>query len=144
MKSAPAIAFDYRPSRWLAAAIVLIVLLALLALAFSGIDLWVKLGLACTACIYAAYALLRFLSVPLRRIAWHAAGHWRIVDARGAEYVVELRHAAVRGDWIVLIFRRTDGERVPLVLAPDNCDTDIRRRLRVRLRRAQEDAHAQA
>ena len=144
MKSAPAIAFDYRPSRWLAIAIVLVALLALIALALSGIDLWMKLVIGCVACIYAGYALWRFLYAPARRVAWHAAGHWRVADIDGDEHVAELQHAVVRGDWIVLTLRHSNGERVPLVLAPDNCDVDIRRRLRVRLARARDDAQTSA
>jgi len=49
----------------------------------------------------------------------------------------------VRANWITLNLRRTDGARVTLVLAPDNSDADVRRRLRVRLARgAAEDASA--
>ena len=144
MKSAPAIAFEYRPSHWLAATIVLIALLALGALALSGVDFWMKLALAGAACIYAGYTLRHFLRVPARRVAWHAAGHWRVANVGGAEHVAELQHAVVRGDWIVLSLRRSDGVRVSLVLTPDNCDADIRRRLRVRLARARDDAQASA
>ena len=46
MKSAPAIAFDYVPSRWLAAAIVAVALLALVAVAFTGVAAWARLALA--------------------------------------------------------------------------------------------------
>jgi hypothetical protein len=76
----------------------------------------------------------------VRRAAWHPAGHWRIVDADGREHVAELQRATVRGEWIVLTLRRSDGKRVPLLLAPDVCDADTRRRLRVRLARGEESA----
>lgn len=116
MKSAPAVAFDYRPSRLLVAAIVLLALLALVALMLSGINLWVKLALAGVACLYVGYALQRFLRAPAQRVAWHAAGHWRVQSVDGEEHVAELQHELVRGDWIVLTLRKnSDGVRVPLV-----------------------------
>ena len=135
MKSATAIAFEYRPSRWLAAAIVLIALLALIALALSGINPWMKLALAGAACLYAGYALWRFLRASARRVAWHEAGHWRVQSANGEEHVAELRHAVVVGPLIVLNLR-IGAATISLPLLPDNCVADLRRRLRVRLARA--------
>lgn len=136
MKSAPAIAFDYQPSRWLAASILMVAVLALIALAASGIPPWAAFMLAGVTCAYAALTLRRMLRSPTRRVAWHQAGHWRLADNDGVEHMAELQHAVVRGGWIVLTLRTADGARLPLVLAPDNCDADVRRRLRVRLARA--------
>jgi toxin CptA len=144
MKSAPAIAFDYRPSRWLVLAVGAVALLALAAVALSGLDLWMKLVLGVVAGVYSIHAVWRFLRAPARHVGWHEAGHWRISDAHDVEHVAELQHAVVRGGWIVLSLRRSDGERVRLVLAPDNCDADIRRRLRVRLARVRDDAQVDA
>jgi toxin CptA len=138
MKSAPAIAFDYVPSRWLAAAIAVMALLALFAVAFAGVGTWLKLALCCAVVAYAAHALWRHLGASTRRAAWHEAGHWRIALASGEERVAELRHAVVRGGWLVLTLRAGNGERVALILGPDNSDVDVRRRLRVRLARARD------
>ena len=138
MKSAPAIAFDYVPSRWLATAIVVVALLALVAVAFAGLAIWIKLTLGCAVVGYAAYSLRRHLLTSTRRVAWHEAGHWRMALADGEERVAELRHAVVRGGWLVLTLRAGNGERVALILGPDNSDADLRRRLRVRLARGQD------
>jgi toxin CptA len=138
MKSAPAIAFDYVPSRWLAAAIVAVALLALAAVAFAGVAPWLKLALACAVLGYCAYSLRRHLHASMRRVAWQEAGHWRILSADGKERVAELRHAVVRGGWLVLTLRTSDGQRVALILGPDNSDADVRRSLRVRLARARD------
>ena len=142
MKSAAAIAFDYRPSRWIAVAIVLVAALALFAVALSGITLASKLALAGAACAYAAWSLLRFLRVNIRRAAWHHGGHWRLAETDGSEHVAELEHGIVRGGWIVLRLRRADKRRETLVLGPDNSDADTRRLLRVRLARASTDTAA--
>lgn len=139
MKSAAAIAFDYRPSRLLAGAIVLVLALALLGVALSGFGLPIKLLISTGAMLYAALTLRRFLRGGMRRAAWHEAGHWRVVDGDGEEHGAELAHAAVRGAWIALNLRRADGARIVLLLAPDNSDADVRRRLRVRLARAAVD-----
>jgi toxin CptA len=135
MKSAAAIAFDYRPSRWVAAAIASVTLLALAAIAVSGIPLALKIALASAASAYAAWSLRGFLRVNTRRIAWQQGGHWRIADIDGSEHVAELESGIVRGGWIVLRLRRADGRRIAIVLGPDNSDTDVRRRLRVQLTR---------
>jgi hypothetical protein len=136
MKSAAAIAFNHRPSRWIAAAIGAMLALALSALALSDIAALPKLLVGTAALAYGALELRRFIGTPVRRLAWHEAGHWRIVLRDGTEHNAELRHAVVRGAWIVLVLQWGTA-RLPLVLAPDNCDVDTRRRLRVRLARVQ-------
>lgn len=138
MKSASAIAFDYRPSRWLIAAIGLVALLAVAAVVASGLPAWSKWPLTVAVAVYAAYELRQLLRDPVRRVSWHEAGHWRIANTDGTEHVAELVHGSVRGTWIVLQLRYTDRRRVSIVLAPDNCDADVHRRLRVRLARTRE------
>jgi toxin CptA len=135
MKSAPAIAFDYRPSRWLVAAVAAVTLAASIAILQSGLPLALRLALLAAAVAYATYSLRRFRRQAPRRLAWHAAGHWRVADADGGEHTAELARAVVRGGWIVLGLRRQDGRRLRVILAPDNSDADTRRRLRVRLAR---------
>jgi toxin CptA len=116
----------------------MIALLALFAVAFAGVGAWVQLALACAVVAYAAHALRRHLLAATRRAAWHEAGHWRIALADGEERVAELRHAVARAGWLVLTLRAGNGERVVLILGPDNSDADVRRRLRVRLARARD------
>ena len=135
MKSAPAIAFEYQPSRWLAGATVAIGVLALLAVAGSGFGVWTKLVLAVATAAYTWYKLRSFLRPAAQRVAWYEAGHWRAQSDDGEEHVAELRHAVVVGRLIVLSVRI--GQRaVSLPLLPDNCSADLHRRLRVRLARA--------
>jgi toxin CptA len=136
MKSAPAIAFDYAPSRWLLAALIAVTGLALLAIALSGIPRWSKGVLAAAACAYAGRAYAGLRKAPVRRCAWYESGHWRVRDASGQEFEASLRQASVRGACIVLRLHSALGRSSSLVLLPDNCDADTRRRLRVRLARA--------
>ena len=139
MKSATAIGFDYRPSRWFAACGVGIWVFALLAIAASGLPAWSKLILAIVASVYAGWALRDFMRSRCRHLLWHAAGHWRVHDAGGQEHVAELRYASAHGGLIVLSFRAASFGRVSIVLLPDNSDADTRRRLRVRLARMEAD-----
>jgi len=136
MKSAPAIAFDYRPSRWLLAALILVVVLALLALAESAIAPSLKLVLGVAACICGVFSARRLLHPAVRRCAWYENGGWRVRDATGGDHVASLLQASVRGALIVLLLRSELERTSALVLLPDNCDADTRRRLRVRLSRA--------
>jgi len=103
--------------------------------ASSGVPLSAKLAVAIVACCYAIHSLRRFWLLSPHRVAWHEAGHWRIAGSDGAAHVADLEHAVVRGVWIVLRLRRSDGKRLALILGPDNSDADLRRRLRVRLAR---------
>ncbi len=140
MKSAAAIGFDYRPSRWFAACGVGVWSLALLAVAVCGMPAWSKIAVVIIASIYAGWALRDFLRPPCTHLRWHAAGHWRAHDAGGEEHIAELRHASVVGGLIALSFRSTSFGKISIVLLPDNCDSETRRRLRVRLARMEADA----
>ena len=140
MQSAPAIAFDYRPSRWLLAAGLVVAALALAALVLSGVPSVVKMALGIFVCSQVGVMIGRYLRPAVRRAAWQTGGQWRLADADGREHVAELLRSVVRGGWIVLNLRRSDGKRVVLILAPDNADTDTQRRLRVRLSRMHESA----
>jgi toxin CptA len=136
MKSVPAIAFEYRPSRWLLLAIILVACVAAGAIAFSGLNVWFKVGLEMAAIVYAAHGVLRFLRPPFTHVTWHSAGHWRLRPARDEEQVGELTRAVVLGAMIVLTLRVGSRRVVVLPILPDVCDAQTRRQLRVRLSRA--------
>jgi len=140
MRSVPAIAFDYRPSRWLFAALVLAATLALLAVAMSGLALQMKLAIALAAVTYASWALRRFVLAPFDRVTWHAAGHWRLRGADEEERGGELVTATTLGAFIVLRLRVGPKRVVSLPLLFDNCERETRRVLRVRLSRGDGDA----
>ena len=136
MKSASAIAFDYRPSRWLAAAAVLILCAALAAPWFSGLPSAIKLALSAAACVLGIESLRRVLRAPFWRIAYRASG-WTLVDAVGREKAALLRCHAQLGAWISLDFELDRRRRFHAVLGPDNLDAETRRRLVLMLARAE-------
>ncbi len=142
MKSAPVITFDYRVSRWLIGAIAVAVALALLALALCAMTLAAKSFCAALVLTYSAFAVRRLIRAAPCHVTWHVAGHWRLMSTNGDETVAELLGSAIRGAWIVLNLRQSDGRRIDLILAPDNSDSETRRLLRVRLSRNRETVRA--
>lgn len=138
MRSVPAIAFEYRPSRWAAAALVVVALLAVVALFASDLVLWARCVASLAALAYAAWHLHRFLRPRFDHACWHAAGHWRLREG-GNEKAAGLVSARVLGPLLMLVFR-VGRQTVAMPLLPDNCPADTRRHLRVRLARGSEDA----
>lgn len=128
MKSAPAIAFDYRPCRGIGIAIAGMTAIALLAISRSGIGpAWIW-PLGVFALVTGLHALYRHFHPDTVRIA-RTDGGWLLVDRAGEERAVSLAGHARRGWLLVLQF---DGERVgrrSFVLTTDNLDPDLRRRL---------------
>lgn len=128
MKSAPGIAFDYRPSRLIALAVSAITLFAVLAVLLSGLPFWQKIVIALIALISGALGLRRHLTRDVVRIA-RGEGGWRLVDREGRESVVTLAGHVQRGFLLVLAFAGEGWRQRRLVLAPDNIDRETRRRL---------------
>lgn len=136
MKSAAAITFERRPSWLLALSLALLTGLALVAVWSSGLrERPEAAGLVSLLCLILLLRQLRsqFVS-PWRRAAWDSAGNWQLMDAHSAVLPVRLAAWHVLGLCLLLRLRGGDGERVNLMLLPDNLDADTRRRLRVRLR----------
>lgn len=128
MKSAPAIAFDYRPSRAVAAATLAIVVLAAFAPWASALPPAWRLVVSVAAAASGAFALRRMLRPAFRRVAWRPSG-WVLVDRDGREHAALLESHARLGGLLALRYRHGPRARCRLVLAPDNLDADTRRRL---------------
>jgi hypothetical protein len=128
MKSALAIAFDYRPSRWIAAGALLIGALAALSALICDLPLGVRLLLAVAVLAYALHVVRRFLHDPIRRIAC-VEGGWLLARDDGEEEAVSLRSSVRRGVLLVLEFIDDGGGLRRVVLTPDNLEADLRRRL---------------
>jgi hypothetical protein len=128
MKSAPAIALDYRPSRLLAMAMATMTAAAIAAALLSGLTLPWQLLLALLAVVSGGFIVFRHLHPRFVRIA-HGAGGWILVDGEGREHPVGLRAHVERGGLLVLEFGAESMPRTRFILARDNCSADLRRRL---------------
>lgn len=136
MKSAPTIAFDYRPSRQLGVAGLALAAVAVLACWLAGLPWWLRLSASLAALAFAAHVFPRFLRPRFRRIAWRSSG-WTLVDANGHEHTADLCRHMRFGAWLLALeFRHGPRSRFHAVIAPDNVDADTRRRLILLLKRA--------
>ena len=135
MRSAPTIAFEYHPSRALAAMIVALTALAAASIAMSGMPWpWMPASMIATT-VYGAAALRRHARPRICALAWQGDGDVSLTLAeRGAMETGQgsLADARVLGPLIMLSLRWPKG-RAALWLLPDNLDADTRRRLRARL-----------
>ncbi|MBE1161286.1 hypothetical protein [Dyella acidiphila] len=132
MTSAPAIGFEYGPSRWLAWLLMLVTALAELAILLSGVPFVLKAILALGACL-ACYLAVRGLRVPVRAVGWALHSGWTLRDTDGAdEPATLLSFRCLQGMILLRLAGQRRGQLV-LWLMPDNSDADIRRRLRMRL-----------
>lgn len=136
MLSAPAIGFEYRPSRALSACIVAVTALAVAAVALGGIPLWSKALVGTAALAYGATGWWRYRHPRVTAVTWRSDGSLSIRLAGRRRTVTEaqgtLRDARVLG-FLIVLHLRWPGARAGLWLLADNLDADTRRRLRVRL-----------
>ncbi len=133
MTSAPAIGFDYVPSRLLQRGLLVIAALTMLATMLCALPLWVRLALA-MALLLATWGMLRHLAAPTVVAAgWSAESDWTLRMADSEDVPASLVSFRVLGVFVLLRLRSTRQGTCVLLLAPDNSDADIRRRLRMRL-----------
>jgi toxin CptA len=136
MRSAPSIAFDYRPSRWIASTAAAISFAAVAAPWFSGLPVSAQAVLSLAALVMGVFALRNFSQAKFRRVAFQASG-WKLVDSAGIEHLAELASHLSFGTWLALDFRCAGRRRFHAVLGPDNFDTETRRRLILLLSRGE-------
>ncbi len=140
MKSAPTIAFDYRPSRGVGVAAALVCLAAAAVPWLSALPPLACVTLSSAAIAFGMHALQQFRKPRFRRIAYRASG-WILMDAHDTEHAAVLESHAHLGVLLALGFRTGPRSRLRVMLAPDNLDAQSRRRLVLMLARA-EIAHA--
>ena len=132
MRSAPAIGFEYRPSRTLRRCLIAIAWLAIAA-TFACAWPWPLKALTVIGIVaYTLQGLRRWQESPVAAIGWQGEAGWELRMASGETFEAELRSYRVLGPAVVLRFTWDDGQ-AGLVLLPDNLDTDMCRRLRMRL-----------
>ncbi|HET8899398.1 MAG TPA: hypothetical protein VFN09_11565 [Rhodanobacteraceae bacterium] len=133
MTSGPPIGFEFRPSRWLLAATLLVALLALLALAMSGLALMPRL-LGGGLLLAFAVRRLRYWRQPrVRAVVWRDGDDASLALSSGFDAAATLMHARALGPLIVLEFAWEPRQRACLWLLPDNLDAVHRRHLRMRI-----------
>jgi toxin CptA len=132
MISAPAIGFEYRPSRWPARLFVTVSVMAVLAVALSGMPIWAQVIVA-VGVVAACRRAVRRLRAQVSAAGWAHASGWTLRDADGTDEPASLRSFKVMDPLVLLRLNSPRYGKLTLWLMPDNSDADIRRRLRMRL-----------
>lgn len=133
MTSAPAIGFEYRPSRLLRRLVVLIAVLAVLAVVLCALAIWLKLLLAIGVLLATGHAVRAMDTSPVRAAGWNAGHDWVLHLTDHEDVPATLASFRVLGVFVLLRLQTAGQGMQVLLLAPDNSDADIRRRLRMRL-----------
>ena len=133
MTSAPAIGFEYAPSRLLRRCVLVVAALAALAVVLSGVAIALKLVLIAAVAMATWQNLQRAARSTLAAAGWDAEGGWTLRTADHEDIAATLASFRVLGGFILLRLRAEERGMQILLLAPDNTDRDIRRRLRMRL-----------
>jgi hypothetical protein len=133
MTSAPAIGFEYRPSRLLRRLLIVVAVLAVLAVVLCALAIWLKLLLAASVLLVAWQSVRKVASSPVVAAGWSTDNNWTLHLADHEDVPATLASSRVLGASVLLRLQTTEQGMQVLLLAPDNSDADIRRRLRMRL-----------
>ena len=133
MTSAPAIGFEYRPSRLLRRILIVVAILVVLAVVLCALTPWLKL-LLIAGVLLATWQSVRTVTVSsVAAAGWGADNDWTLHLSSHEDVPAVLASYRVLGSFVLLRLN-TAGQGVQvLLLVPDNSDADIRRRLRMRL-----------
>ncbi|RUL66223.1 hypothetical protein EKH79_05960 [Dyella dinghuensis] len=132
MTSAPAIGFEYRPSRWPGRLFIAVSVIAVLAVVLSGMPSWGQVCVALGVAIACRLAL-RQLRSPVNAAGWAHSSGWTLRGLDATDEPASLHSFKVMGSLVLLRLSSPRYGKLSLWLMPDNSDADIRRRLRMRL-----------
>jgi len=132
MTSAPAIGFEYRPSRWVARLFALVTAAAVTAIVLSGMPAMAR-AIVAVASLAACIHAVRRLRLPIYAVGWASQSGWTLRGLDGADEAATLIASRVMRQMVLLRLASGRYGRLTLWLLPDNTDADIRRRLRMRL-----------
>ena len=133
MTSAPAIGFDYSPSRWLQRALIFVAALAVLAVIICALPLWIRLALTIAVLLATWQTHHQLVTSSVMAAGWGTELDWTVHMADNEDVSAELLSFRILGPFVLLRLRMVGRGVHALLLAPDNSDADIRRRLRMRL-----------
>ncbi len=132
MTSAPAIGFEYRPSPGYRAVLAAAAALAVLAVWLSALTWWIKILLSLAVLAAVAQTVRRIARSPVAAAGW-GDDDWTIHMVSHQDVPATLASFRVLGAFVLLRLKTARHGTHSLLLAPDNSDADIRRRLRMRL-----------
>jgi toxin CptA len=117
---------EWRPSRWLAVALLLLGLVAASAVLACGMSRWCAVPVALIAMWHGAWLARAYTRLPRRSLAWPMEGDL-LVDGHRVEAV----HLHWRGPLAFLGWTDVQGDRQRLAWWPDTLSRTTRRELRL-------------
>jgi toxin CptA len=133
MTSAPAIGFEYQPSRVFRRLLIFVGALVVLSVALSALAPWLKWPLLAGVLLAIGQSARSTMDSPVVAAGWSADNSWMLHLASHEDVPATLTSFRVLGSFVLLRLLTTEQGVQVLLLAPDNSDADIRRRLRMRL-----------
>ena len=142
MTSAPAIGFEYQPSRVVRRLLIFMGVLAVISVALCTLATWLKWLLLAAVLLALGRAIQRAAKSPVVAAGWGADDTWTLHLLTHEDVPAALVSFRVLGMFVLLRLQTAEHGVQVLLLAPDNSDMDIRRRLRMRLATLQPGAVA--
>lgn len=133
MTSAPAIGFEYRSSRLLRRLLIAVAVLVVLAIVLCALAIWLKLLLVAGVLMVTGQSVRRMESSPVTAVGWNTGNDWMLHLVDHEDVPATLVSFRVLAACVMLRLETAEQGMQVLLLAPDNSDSDIRRRLRMRL-----------
>ena len=133
MTSAPAIGFEYRPSRVFRRLLIFVGALVVLSVALCALAPWLKWLLVVGVLLAVGQSARNTKDSLVVAAGWSADNSWTLHLASHEDVPATLASFRVLGMFVLLRLLTTEQGVQVLLLAPDNSDADIRRRLRMRL-----------
>ena len=133
MTSAPAIGFEYQPSRVFRRLLIFAGALVVLSIALCALAPLLKCAVLAAVLLAIGQSARRAMNSPVAAAGWSADNSWTLRLAWQEDVPAILGSFRVLGPFVLLRLQTAGHGVQVLLLAPDNSDADIRRRLRMRL-----------
>jgi toxin CptA len=133
MTSAPAIGFEYSPSRWLPWLSIAVAALAVVAVVSCALTIWIKLSLIAIVLLATWRSIRATATSIVAAVGLSADNDWTLRLTSYEDVPATLASFRVLGAFVLLRLRTAALGTQVVLLAPDNSDSDTRRRLRMRL-----------
>lgn len=139
MISAPAIGFEYVPSQYWRRVLIPLCLMAMVAIALCGAAWWLQGLLLAVAAVSTWRVTLRLSHPVIAAVGWSRDSLWTLRLQDRTDVPATLVSFRMLSGFVLLRLRTPELGTQVVMLAPDNSDADIRRRLRMRLATMQLD-----
>ena len=119
MTSAPAIGFDYSPSRLLPRGLITVAAIAAIAVLLSALPAWLCAVMVSALVLATWQACRRLALTPVAAAGWSAESGWTLHAMDGTDHLASLVSFRVLGDFLLLRTQSAQYGICVLLLAPE-------------------------